>query len=81
MFRIWVKFILLIVIHFHSSALGAEIGVNDTLYQQIVNEFQNQYKIIGNQEANKIIQTKDLSVSGGLNTIGFSYRKPFLDFH
>lgn len=51
-----------------------------SLYQQIADEFNLEYEIIGRREAEKIILNNSVLISGGLNSIGFSYKKPFVNF-
>lgn len=74
------KFFILFTMHYYSAALASDIGLNDVLYQKIINEFQNQYTSIGQNEAQKILSSKGVEVHGGLNSVGFSYKKPFVDF-
>lgn len=50
------------------------------LYQQIANEFNLEYENIGKREALKVISNNGLSVTGGLNSIGFTFQKPFINF-
>lgn len=50
------------------------------LYQQIEREFGQEYEHIGQREADRVISGNGLSVTGGLNSVGFSYKKPFLNF-
>ncbi|MBC7538180.1 MAG: hypothetical protein H7281_05125 [Bacteriovorax sp.] len=50
------------------------------LYQQILDEMNLEYDHIGQREAARVLQNSTTSVTGGLNSIGFSYRKPFIDF-
>jgi hypothetical protein len=52
----------------------------NNLYQQILDEMNLQYDHIGQREAARVLQNSTTSVTGGLNSIGFSYRKPFIDF-
>lgn len=65
-----------------SAGKGNNTGVGSEadLYQQIANEFNLVYESIGAQEANSILNGNGMSVTGGLNSIGFSYKKPFLNF-
>lgn len=66
------------------SAIGAGLGTTLTgdadLYQQIANEFNLEYENIGKREAAKVIAGNSLVITGGLNSIGFSYKKPFVSF-
>lgn len=61
---------------------NSHIGLDgmSTLYDEIQNEFINQYEKIGKNEADKILNTNDLSIIAGLNSIGFSYAHPFVNF-
>lgn len=55
-------------------------GINqNNLYQQIFDELNLEYESIGKREAQRVLNNR-LSVTGGLNSIGFSYRRPFIDF-
>ena len=55
-------------------------GVNqNNLYQQIFNEFNHEYENIGKREAQRVLNNR-LTVTGGLNSVGFMYRRPFADF-
>jgi hypothetical protein len=60
----------------NSSTVSGEAD----LYQQIANEFNLEYENIGKREALKVIEGNGMSVTGGLNSIGFSYKKPFINF-
>ncbi|MBP9681988.1 MAG: hypothetical protein KBD76_11325 [Bacteriovorax sp.] len=53
---------------------------NNNLYQQIINEMGIEYERIGKREADTILDNNKISVTGGLNSIGFTYRRPFGDF-
>ena len=61
-----------------SNSVGA--GLEAGLYQQIANEFGLVYETIGKEEADSVLNGNGLSVTGGLNSIGFSYKKPFINF-
>lgn len=65
-----------------ASGKGNNTGVGNEadLYQQIANEFNLVYESIGKAEADSVLAGNGLSVTGGLNSIGFSYKKPFLNF-
>ena len=52
----------------------------NNLYQQITDEMNSEYEHIGQREAERVLQNKATSVTGGLNTIGFNYKRPFIDF-
>lgn len=55
-------------------------GVNqNNLYQQIFEEMNLEYEAIGKREAQRVLSNR-VGITGGLNSIGFSYRRPFLDF-
>ncbi|MBY0414256.1 MAG: hypothetical protein K2Q18_08825, partial [Bdellovibrionales bacterium] len=64
------------------NTLGSSVGGGGEtdLYQQIANEFNLEYENIGRREAARVIAGNGLSVTGGLNSIGFSYKKPFINF-
>jgi hypothetical protein len=56
-------------------------GINqNALYQQIYDELNLEYEHIGKREAQRVLANNRLTVTGGLNSIGFSYRRPFIDF-
>ncbi len=55
------------------------LGQSD-IYQKILEEMNSQYQQIGLREAKKVLGNRDFSLSGGLNSIGFSYQRPFIDF-
>lgn len=65
-----------------ASGKGIDTGVvgEADLYQQIANEFNLEYENIGKREAARVLAGNGLSVTGGLNSIGFSYKKPFINF-
>lgn len=50
------------------------------LYQQILDEMNLEYENIGRREAARVLQNRAGTITGGLNSIGFTYRKPFVDF-
>lgn len=54
--------------------------IKNNLYQQIFDEMNLVYEHIGKREANRILQNRSSSVNGGLNSIGFTYKRPFIDF-
>lgn len=56
------------------------LETKNNLYQQILDEMNLEYEHIGKREAERVLQNKTLSVTGGLNSIGFTYRRPFVDF-
>lgn len=51
----------------------------NNLYEQIFDGLNSEYEHIGKLSAQKILDNKWV-ITGGLNSVGFSYRKPFLDF-
>lgn len=55
-------------------------GNESDLYQQIANEFNLVYESIGKAKADGVLLENGPSVTGGLNSIGFSYKKPFANF-
>jgi len=56
-------------------------GINqNALYQQIYDELNLEYEHIGKREAQRVLSNNRLTVTGGLNSVGFSYRRPFIDF-
>jgi hypothetical protein len=65
------------------SSIGQSIDPYETknnLYQQILDQMNLEYDHIGKREADRVLQNKTISVTGGLNSIGFNYRRPFVDF-
>lgn len=51
----------------------------NNLYEQIFDSLHAEYQHIGKLSAQRVLND-NLVITGGLNSIGFSYRKPFLDF-
>ena len=64
-----------------SQGNNTGVGNEADLYQQIAKEFNLVYESIGKSKAEGILAGNGLSVTGGLNSIGFSYKKPFLNFN
>ncbi len=64
------------------SSLGTQetIDAKADVYQQIAREFNLEYENIGRREALRVLGNNALSVTGGLNSIGLSYKKPFMTF-
>ncbi len=62
------------------TGIDTGIGKEADLYQQIANEFHLEYENIGKREAAKVLAGNSVSITGGLNSIGFSYKKPFINF-
>jgi hypothetical protein len=56
------------------------IGSNHNIYQKILEELKSEYTKIGQREVSKVLGNSDATISGGFNNIGFSYKKPFVDF-
>ncbi|NOT77853.1 MAG: hypothetical protein HOP07_02480 [Bacteriovoracaceae bacterium] len=50
------------------------------IYSQIAKEFDLEYENIGKREALRVLSNNALSITGGLNSIGLSYKKPFVSF-
>lgn len=50
------------------------------IYSQIAKEFDLEYENIGRREALRVLSNNALSITGGLNSIGLSYKKPFVSF-
>ena len=71
-----------------SETFSQSIGKNNTIggtgetdiYQQIAHEIGLEYEAIGLREAKRVIAGGALSVTGGLNSIGFNYQRPFMSF-
>lgn len=51
----------------------------NNLYEQIFDSLHDEYQHIGRLSAQKVLND-NLVITGGLNSIGFSYRRPYLDF-
>lgn len=49
------------------------------IYEEIINSLNHEYEHIGRLEAGKILNNR-WSITGGLNSVGFSYRRPYLNF-
>lgn len=62
------------------SGIDTTVGGEAGLYQQIADEFNLEYENIGKREAARVLANNALSITGGLNSIGFSYKKPFINF-
>ncbi|MBC7712713.1 MAG: hypothetical protein H7177_05215 [Rhizobacter sp.] len=62
------------------TGVDTTVGGDASLYQQIADEFNLTYAAIGKREAERVLANNALSITGGLNSIGFSYRKPFINF-
>jgi hypothetical protein len=64
-----------------TDAITNSTSTTDTdLYQQIATEFGLEYEGIGKREAERVLAGNNLSITGGLNSIGFTYKKPFVNF-
>lgn len=50
------------------------------LYDQIEQELNREYEAIGLREAARLLSNRSLSIIGGLNSVGVSFKRPFLDF-
>lgn len=78
-------FLVLVAALFYSSIIFAKKVDNPfegqgTIYEEIFNELNGVYDQVGKLEAQKIID-KNMTLSGGLNSIGLSIQKPFLNFY
>ena len=56
------------------------IDTKSNLYQQILDEMNLEYENIGKREAARVLNNSSTTITGGLNSIGFSYQRPFVDF-
>ncbi len=63
-----------------TSGNSTGVGNEADLYQQIASEFNLVYESIGKSKAEGVLADNGLAVTGGLNSIGFSYKKPFVNF-
>jgi hypothetical protein len=52
----------------------------NNLYARIFDELNAQYQHIGKRQADNILLNNNLAITGGLNTIGLNYNRPFGDF-
>jgi hypothetical protein len=77
------------MVHLNAADLGDVIDPNklpnpfegqNNLYNRIFDELNSEYQHIGQRQAQTILQNNKLSVTGGLNSIGLSYHRPFGDF-
>lgn len=50
------------------------------LYQQIYDELKLEYENIGRREAERALENSRWALTGGLNSVGFTYKRPFVDF-
>ena len=69
--------------NYTATGVGNAINPFETknnLYQQILDEMNLEYEHIGQREAARVLSSGSSTVTGGLNSIGFSYQKPFVDF-
>lgn len=55
-------------------------ATKNNLYQQILDEMNLEYENIGRREAARVLAGQQTSITGGLNSIGFTYKRPFVDF-
>ncbi len=55
-------------------------ATKNNLYQQILDEMNLEYEHIGQREAARVLSGNQSTVTGGLNSIGFTYKRPFIDF-
>lgn len=63
-----------------TSGLNQDLSKENPLYKKILDEFEHQYDMIGQRQAESALQGKDIFVGGGLNKIGIRYAKNFIDF-
>lgn len=64
-----------------SLANDYQAGAGQTpLYDQIEDELNREYEHIGKREAARLLSNRSLSIIGGLNSVGISFKKPFFDF-
>ncbi len=50
------------------------------IYKVIEEELQKEYQKIGDREAQALLRDNPLAIVGGLNSVGISYHRPFIDF-
>ncbi len=63
-----------------TSPIPDKLDAQSDLYQKILDEMNLEYEQIGKTEAARILQNNSTIITGGLNSIGFSYKRPFVDF-
>lgn len=84
-FRFLIFFITLISTSFANDfsnlELISDISSSNDVFQTILNEYSAQYKELGELEAKRILTQRDLSIVGGLNSIGLNYQRPFANFN
>lgn len=62
-----------------ANSFASSVG-QTPLYEQIEQELNREYENIGRREAERLLSNRSLSIIGGLNSVGVSFKKPFLDF-
>lgn len=60
--------------------LSKNLRDDNSLYDEIMNHFSSRYESIAQRQLDSINDGRDLSIWGGLNHIGLTYSKPFLNF-
>lgn len=65
---------------FDESKLPNPFEGQSNLYNRIFTELNSTYQQIGQRQADNILHNNNYSVTGGLNSIGFSYNRPFGEF-
>jgi hypothetical protein len=66
---------------FSSLEVLSDFSGNNDVFQTILSEYTHQYQKIGELESKRIIDQKNISIIGGLNSIGLSYQRPFAHFN
>ncbi|OUR97171.1 hypothetical protein A9Q84_12660 [Halobacteriovorax marinus] len=63
-----------------NKSSGLDLAEENPLYREILNELGHTYEQIGQRQADAVINGNDFNIIGGLNNIGISYSKEFIDF-
>jgi hypothetical protein len=59
---------------------SAPVGSFGPVYSTILNELQDQYQIIGERQAQQVIDQRNGFYIGGLNNVGYTFKKGFAYF-
>lgn len=59
---------------------SAPVGSFGPIYSTILDELQDQYQVIGERQAQQVIEQRDGFYIGGLNNVGYTFKKGFAYF-
>lgn len=59
---------------------SAPVGNFGPVYSTILNELENQYQVIGERQAQRVIDQRNGLYIGGLNNVGYTFKKGFAYF-